>query len=425
MGTQKKYENIKVSIVIPVYNTEQYISRCMESIVGQGLENYEIIIVDDGSTDRSYQILRDWESEFPQIKLFQNEKNMGAGFSKNKGLRLCSGKYICFVDSDDWLKKDSLKKLLDLAEETKCDAVYYGEEYRKEGQVDDNNDTAGELTIKRVYENGIELFENMLDEKKVTVSANHYFIRRDAIDKKATFSENTLNDDWTFTAFFLCGVKKIIVLENDLYVYYQRTSGNITSRAKNVSMVKEWFNHALSIYTGMGTVNEDINRVRSKCFLYMMTEIHNEYFQKKCNAEIEYAEINNIINKIKVLFEKSKYLSVYGEICNSAIEEIKRAGNVYIYGTGNYGMDTYRVLCMNKISIDGFIETQKKKDMMFNVPVYSLKEYAEKMCVGGGIIVIAVSAQYKDEIADLLEKNNITNYINILDDRKRGVTAFS
>lgn len=416
MDTRKKHDNIKVSIVIPVFNTEKYISRCIGSIVEQGLENYEIIIVDDCSIDRSYHILKDWESKYSKIKLFHNEKNMGAGFTKNKGLKLCTGKYICFVDSDDWIKKGSLKKLLGLAEETKCDAIYYGEECRKEEQIDSSDDSVEKLVIKKIYSNGIELFENMFDERKVTVSACHYFIRRDAIDERVIFSENTINDDWIFTAFFLCSIKKIIVLENDLYIYYQRTSGNISTKAKNISMIKEMFNHAINIYTGMGIENEDIKRVRAKCFLYMMIQIHNDYFRQKHNSEMEYSEINDIINKdseIKVLFEKSKYLSAYGEVCNNTIEEIKKAKNIYIYGTGNYGIDTFRVLYMNKIPVAGFIETQKKKNKMFNVSVYSIEEFAEKNCEG--IIIIAISNQYKNEILDLLEENNITNYISMLD----------
>ena len=202
MSTEKKDDNIIISIVIPVYNTEKYISRCIESIVEQGLENYELIIVDDCSIDHSYQILKDWKEKHSQIKLFQNEKNMGAGFTKNKGLNLCTGKYICFVDSDDWIKKNSLKSLLELAEETNCDAIYYGEELRKEGQICNKDDIVENLIIKKTYANGMQLFEKMLDDKKVTVSACHYFIRRDAIDKKVSFSENAICDDWIFALLF-------------------------------------------------------------------------------------------------------------------------------------------------------------------------------------------------------------------------------
>lgn len=412
---KEKDNGIKISIVIPVYNTAKYLSRCIKSVVEQELKNYEIIIVDDCSTDDSYQMLKDLKNQFSHIKLFQNEKNMGCGFSKNVGLRHCTGKYMCFVDSDDWIKKGSLKKLLELAEETKCDAIYYGEEFRKEGQIgDDNNDTVDELTIKRVYENGIELFENMFDEKKVTVSASHYFIRRDAIGKNISFSENRINDDWIFSALFLCSIKKIIVLENDLYVYYQRTSGNITTQVKKFSIIRAWYDFALCIWNGIGNINEDTKRVRNKCFLHMMIEIHNDFFLQKPNGELEYNEIRDEINKeqeIKVLFEKSKYLSAYGHVCNNTIEEIKRAKNIYVYGAGQYGIDTYRVLYMNKIPIAGFIETRKGKNKLSNVPVYSLKEFIEKNCES--TVIIAVSKKYKSEIITLLEENNFINYISL------------
>lgn len=415
MNTEKKNDNIKISIIIPVYNTEKYISRCIKSIVEQELKNYEIIIIDDCSIDNSYQILEDWEGEFSQIKLFQNEKNMGAGFTKNKGLKLCTGKYICFVDSDDWIKKDCLKKLLELAEKTNCDAIYYGEDLRKEGQICNSDDIVEKLIVKKTYANGIQLFEKMLDDKKVTVSACHYFIRRGAIDKRVSFSENVICDDWIFTAFFLCSVGKIIVLENDLYVYYQRSLGNVCSKVKSISMAKERFSHALYIWRNIGNTNETINRVRTKCFVYMMISIHNDYVLKKHNAEIEYNEINYMVNKdqqIKELFEKSKYLSAYGEVFDDTIKKLKKAKRVYIYGTGNYGIDTYRVLYMNRISIDGFIETQKKKNSLLNIPIYSLKEFIKRGYEG--LIIVAVSNKYKDEITALLKENNITNYYYML-----------
>lgn len=417
MGMEKTYDNIKVSINISVYNTEKYVSRCIESIIGQGLENYELIIVDDCSTDHSYQILKEWERKISQIKLFQNEKNMGAGFTKNRGMNLCTGKYICFVDSDDWIKEDSLKKLLEMAEELNCDAIYYGEESRKEERTEDD-DATQKLTIKKIYANGIELFENMPDQKKVTVSVCHYFIRRDAIDKRVSFSENTINDDWIFTVFFLCSIEKIIVLENDLYVYYQRISGSISSKVKKTSMIKEIFNHAIYIWRNIENTNDDINRVKTKCFLHMMIDIHNDFILRKHNSEMEYNEIKSIINKdqeIKGLFEKSRYLSAYGDVCNNKIEELKQVKRVYIYGTGNYGIDTYRVLYMYNISVDGFVETHKKNNMMFNVPVYSLDEFVEKKIKE--ITIIAVSDKYKNEIFALLEKNNITNYCSIFEDQ--------
>lgn len=417
MCIQKEYDNIKISIVIPVYNTEKYISRCIESIVGQELNNYEIIVIDDCSTDHSYKILKNWEKNFSQIKLFQNARNMGAGFTKNEGLNHCTGKYMCFVDSDDWIKKGSLKKLLELAERTECDAIYYEEESRKEEQTDTiYYDIVKKLIIVSEYVNGIEFLEKMLDEKKLTVSANHYFIRRDAIDKSVSFSENRIIDDLIFTVSFLCSIKKVVVLENDLYVYYKRTSGNITGRAKEISMIKEMFDYALHIWKNLENINEDTNRVREKCVLHMMSQIHNDYFQQKSNGEIEYLEISRQISdypELKTLFEKSKYLSVYGAICNNTIKKLKKAKNIYIYGTGNYGIDTFRVLYMNNIPINGFIETHKKKNMNLNFPVYSLDEFSKKEYEI--TIVIAVSNQYRNEIIALLKENNFTNYFSILE----------
>lgn len=99
-----------LSIIIPVYNVELYIERCINSITSQNIIDYEIICINDGSTDRSLEVLYSLQKNNPKIKVF-NQQNCGLSATRNRGIELSGGKYILFVDSDDYLEENVLNSL--------------------------------------------------------------------------------------------------------------------------------------------------------------------------------------------------------------------------------------------------------------------------------------------------------------------------
>ena len=124
---------LKLSIIVPVYNVEEYLERCIDSLLHQDLpqENYEIIIVNDGSTDGSYDIAKRLTSTYKNIRLFSQE-NQGQSVARNKGIDVAKGKYIMFVDSDDGLFSNVLGKLLSEAEKNDLDVCAYRIKYLDE-----------------------------------------------------------------------------------------------------------------------------------------------------------------------------------------------------------------------------------------------------------------------------------------------------
>lgn len=106
-----------VSICIPIYNGEQYLAECIDSVLKQGIDDCEIIVVDDVSTDRSIQIVKDFQKQSPQIKLHKNEKNLGLVGNWNKCLELANGEWIKFVFQDDILADDCINKMLETSKE--------------------------------------------------------------------------------------------------------------------------------------------------------------------------------------------------------------------------------------------------------------------------------------------------------------------
>ena len=129
---------VKVSVIIPVYNVEPYLKQCMDSVVGQTLKDIEIICVDDGSTDGSLDILKEYATEDSRIQIIE-QKNAGAGAARNNGMRHATGKYLSFLDSDDFFEPRMLEKAYDLAEKDQAD-FSDGDSVTAESAADDTQE---------------------------------------------------------------------------------------------------------------------------------------------------------------------------------------------------------------------------------------------------------------------------------------------
>ena len=128
-----KANNELVSIIIPVYNVEKYIEKCIKSIMNQSYKNIEIIIVDDGSPDNSKYIIEELQNEDKRIKLI-SQKNSGVSIARNNGIKTASGKYIIFVDADDYLSSEYVEYMLSLITQDDCDFAYSIKNYWFNGE---------------------------------------------------------------------------------------------------------------------------------------------------------------------------------------------------------------------------------------------------------------------------------------------------
>ncbi len=144
----------KLSIIVPVYNVEQYISKCIESILSQSFTDYELILINDGSKDRSGEICDEYAEKDDRICVI-HQSNKGVSATRNLALSISKGKYIAFIDSDDWIEKTMFEDMIQTAEESKCELVvcsvnYFDEDntFLKTGQ----NTISGLLTQNDLYD---------------------------------------------------------------------------------------------------------------------------------------------------------------------------------------------------------------------------------------------------------------------------------
>lgn len=189
---------IKVSVIVPVYNVEKYIDKCLNSLVNQTLNEIEIIIVNDGSPDNSQKIIDKYVKKYPnKVKSFIKE-NGGQGSARNLGLKYAKGEYISFVDSDDWIDFDALEKMYNLAKKEKSDIVIC--------------DMVDHYPDYEIYHNCTKY--NSVFE--VTPSACNKIFKRSII-KDIRFLSKLWYEDFNFTTKILFNTDKISNISKEFY----------------------------------------------------------------------------------------------------------------------------------------------------------------------------------------------------------------
>lgn len=211
---------IKVSVIVPIYNVEKYLSKCLDSIVNQTLRDIEIICINDGSTDNSLKILKEYSKRDNRIKII-NKDNAGLSAARNSGMEIASGKYIGFIDSDDWIDLDFFEKLYNSATKYDADiAVASIIRWRKYNQ---------KYRIKyedKIYQS-LEEKISACDIPRICYVWNKLY--KSEILKNKYFTQNVYFEDIIWLPEIIKSSNKLITVSNTNYYY----------RANNNSIVKK------------------------------------------------------------------------------------------------------------------------------------------------------------------------------------------
>lgn len=281
----KVEEKIKVSIIIPVYNTSKYLEQCLDSVINQTLSGIEIICVDDGSTDKSLEILKNYQQKDNRIKILtQNHKKQAR--ARNYGISIAKGEYIGFVDSDDWCELDMFEKLYERAKETNSDIAMCAI-----ATYNDNN--SGSFSKSNTYAN-LDIFPEEFFNKVFSPSETIDFlldicayspnkiVKRDLIiSNNINFSEKLrLGEDISFFYNIWLTAKKISLIKYFGYYYrmYSDTStcfSNDYFKLDNFKVLKQK-EHILKKYGIYKKVKKDFITHKQKSILHWLNKIENK-----------------------------------------------------------------------------------------------------------------------------------------------------
>lgn len=217
---------MKLSIVVPVYNVEGYLRRCVESVLKQDYEDYEMILVDDGSTDSSGKICDDLAQENEKVKVIHKE-NGGLSSARNAGINVVKGEYIMLLDSDDWIEEGCLKKFAPLMDQA------YDLIMGRAWTIDDDGNKKDKIAYTKPA--GVYTAPDSLEELtagEVSFCSPFYIYRTDYVNKNSLrFLDGILHEDELWMPVALLKAKTIYV--SDIYFYYHYVRSGSIMHSKN------------------------------------------------------------------------------------------------------------------------------------------------------------------------------------------------
>ncbi len=254
-----------VSIIVPLYNGEQTIERCLSSIRNQSYKNIEVLVVNDGSKDHSMKVLKKFEETDSRFQII-NKTNSGVSDSRNLGMKHARGKYLQFIDSDDWLVKDATETFVTAAETYNCDMIIT--DYHR-------------VVNRKIYIKGHIPKEGLISRREfaeymMKAPANFYygvmwnkFFRTDIVKSHKLKCSRDLNwcEDFLFNLEYLQYIKDVCVIKKPVY-YYVKTKGSLVSTQVNLKQTirtkRILFDYYKDLYKSIDIYDE--NKLRIQMF---------------------------------------------------------------------------------------------------------------------------------------------------------------
>ena len=277
-----------ISFIVPVYNVERYLSTCLDSILNQGLDkdDFEIILVEDCSTDGSLQICKDYSSKYKNIYLIENDKNIGLGLTRNKGMEYAQGEYIHFIDSDDYLFPNSIQELLSL------DIIQHSPDIIRFEFGGTTNISKG--VNKIIYKGNYNEYCNPSRHISVWV----YWFKRSFLIKNNLYSTDKKTAQDCIFVFSALSLNPFIIFVSTIVYYYRQHNGQVTAN-KDISYVN-------CLYE----VADEVTKISTNKDLYTLyiTEIFKDIIRRFYRSRRTLKECFNFRKNLK------KYMFLYNAI---------------------------------------------------------------------------------------------------------------
>lgn len=318
---------IDISIIVPIYNVEKYVEKCVDSILKQTYINFELILVDDGSTDMSGKICDKFKKEDDRIKVI-HKKNGGLSSARNEGVKLATGKYIGFIDSDDYIDKTMYEKMFNKAIEDDSDIVICDMTYNLNGKdisttiFEDFGVLNREDTILKYLEN--DYFRSHAQNKLYKRELFEY----------VSFPEGKLYEDVATFYKLIHNCNKISFVNEKLYYYNQSNYNSITKKKFNINNLQLILNteEMKDFFIRNNYTSEIIRKVDEfyfiQCILVMQMLINSSRLLNI--KEFLYLELN-IIHKIDFkTYNRGLYMFYKNKKCNYFRYELLKKSIVFI-----------------------------------------------------------------------------------------------
>lgn len=324
----------KISIIVPIYNIEEYVSKCIDSLCSQTYKNIEIILVDDGSTDQSGAICDQYAQIDARIKVVHKE-NGGLVSARQAGAEVASGEYVLNVDGDDWVDVTRVELLVNNGIQSDADMIYMNGLYRVYG---DNVIIDKYSTLPDLY-SADEIFDKLIDirycfKREMVASGCYWAVKRELYKRAQLMVDRsvTVGEDLLFTWLCVLNANSVYVMDNCTYYYLQRPS----------------------------SMSHTASDAQAASVAALYKQIKSELDKKQCEPimyrRLALAVMRSIVavDCSKILGQSDTYLYPYSSI--------RKGSKVVVYGAGDVGMRIVRYLSTSKeYSLCSWIDKYERK----------------------------------------------------------------
>lgn len=277
----------KFSIIIPVYNSEKYLDKCLTSVLNQSFEDYEIIVINDGSTDNSLDIMNKYKDNI-NICNVKEKRGVGPSYARNLGVRKAKGDYILFLDSDDYYEKDLLERLNDNIDRN-YDIIRFQMQYDHNGEKEKLIGSKNDM----IFANGIDAFNEICTYSIVESPCCYAFNRDYFLSNNFEFSKDTLHEDFGLIPIIIIMARKVKCLSYIGYNYVIHDNSIMTSNDYDKVLKK-----ANDLLIHFEFINEKSKYIKGDLSLFN-SFIANSLILK--STTLKYKDYKNYIKKLKKL----------------------------------------------------------------------------------------------------------------------------
>lgn len=405
---------VKVSIIIPVYNVEAYLRECLDSVIEQSFREFEIICINDGSTDKSKIILEEYALLDTRIKIVDYPKNKGLSYARNKGLKIAKGKYIYFFDSDDILIKTAIENLYNIAEQNAVDGLLFDTKSIFE------NETLSQMFSKykdarTFFYDGIFQGDDLFNQLKKngdfdTAVWRQFWSKSFLNDNHIFFYEGILHEDHLFTLQAIFLAKKIKCV-NESYHIYRRRVNSIMSNRKSHKNFEGCFITYCETVVFLSTIKLKKQYLKSVYeylnTFYLMMENLYETLELDEKKEITFSK--TLHELLYLGFKQKKGGSLCKTLSSTEIAELQQAELLLVYGAGIVSKDLMKML--DHIGIDKYyivVSSCNDNEYLMGNKIHNINEFSNNN--KHSVVLIAATAQYHEEIIEKLHQLGFNNY---------------
>ncbi len=400
-------ETIKITVIIPVYNVEEYLETCLDSVICQTLTDIEIICVDDKSTDTSLDIINKYSQRDKRVKCIQNKQNHGLSFTRNVGIKAAKGEYIFFLDSDDEIVKDALEKLYKIAKTKNYQMVFFDfiNLYESEQLENSLSYRDKDRTILEGESSGRELFIKCVEYGDMQPQAWLKLYNRNFIIKNGLFfHEGILHEDIPYAVKAMFQADNVFFTGHKLYKWYHRE--------KSITTAKTSIAHIQGRIKGIVEIIEFMNEIQISKREQLAVEKYMKLIISSAKEKIK--EIENMDS----LFENETKYKLFSNLLVNQRREIKisetqreriiKSKQILIYGAGRIAQRFMEEVRSWALEICGVIVSQGQGESYFyGYKVNEVDKVSDEM--KSYMVVVAVSMIYHEEIDRTLRKLGFEN----------------